>query len=86
MAQSPATVVMFAAPGRMSDVLLCVKVSAPENSMNLTAPVGAVEPSDVIVVVPEMMIDLDKTEPRSVVVADAIVDCEIVKSWAFARM
>ncbi len=51
--QSPATVVMFAAPGRIRLVALWVNVSAPAKRTNFQIPAETV-PRPVMVVVPVM--------------------------------
>lgn len=75
--QSPAAVVMFAAPGRIKLVALCVSVSAPENTTYFVMP-AAIVPRPVIVVVPVIVRNWDSFVPKSVVVALAMVSLAIV--------
>src|SRR5262249_18385124 len=82
MATSPATVTIFAAPGRMSEVALYVNVRAPENlrTFNILMP----GPKLVIVVVPVTVITVLKIVERSVVPAEAIL-CGTPKSAVCER-
>src|SRR6185312_958461 len=70
-ARSPIAVIMLLPPfGRMSEVALCVSVSAPENSRTFIDPGWQVFENDEIVVDPEIVIVVSGTEHRSVVVAE----------------
>jgi hypothetical protein len=68
---SPATVVMFAAPGRIKLVALWVRVKAPVKMMTFHTPALTV-PKEVMVVVPVTLWARPSTAPRSVVVAEAM--------------
>ncbi len=59
---SPAAVVMFAAPGKISEVALCVKVSTPANTSRRRAP-AAIVSNPVIVVVPVIEIVFPAAAP-----------------------
>src|SRR5262245_277677 len=69
MQVSPAAVVTLAAPGRMSEVALCVSVSAPAKRKHFTA--CAAVPNDVIVVVPVICTLRLAAAPISQVAAEA---------------
>ncbi|OOZ38102.1 hypothetical protein BOW52_09310 [Solemya elarraichensis gill symbiont] len=85
IATSPAAVVIFAAPGRIRDVPLWVKVNASAKIKVRCMPAVSV-PKPVIVVVPVTVITPSATEERSVVVAEAIVpvlNCFLRAAWIF---
>ena len=69
---SPAAVDMFAAPGKISDVPLCVSVNALENTSHFLTP-AATAPKAVIVVVPVTVITPSRSVDRSVVDAEAML-------------
>ena len=71
VAVSPATVVIFAAPGNIKLVALCVNVKAPVNLTILRVP-ACIVPKPVIVVVPVTSTKLPVAAPISVVVALAM--------------
>ena len=74
---SPAAVVMFAAPGRIRLVALCVRIKAPEKVTYLVMPAEIV-PRPVIVVTPDTVRYWLSLVPRSVVVALAMVSLAMV--------
>ena len=71
-ATSPAAVVMFAAPGRIRLVPLCVSVRMLSNTSRRRVP-ACIVPSAVIVVVPVTCANGVVTVERSVVDAEAIL-------------
>jgi hypothetical protein len=86
-----AAVVIFAVPGRIKDVALWVRVSAPVNLPFLFIP-SATLSNDVIVVVPDISTFSDIAAPIAVDVADATMtvvaatvlayNCAMNAAWA----